>query len=92
MRHRSTCKSLFAATFTPKSIENFWALLKCGLKGTYVAVEPYHLDCYVTEQVFRDKNRKMTDGERFDLAAKGMVGKRLTYAEVTGKVQGQDTF
>jgi transposase-like protein len=67
-------------------IENFWALLKRGLKGTYVAAEPFHLDRYVTEQVFRYNNRKMTDADRFDLAVKGMVGKRLTYAEVTGKV------
>ena len=44
-----------------------------------------HLDRYVTEQVFRYNNRKMSDADRFDLAVKGMVGKRLTYAEVTGK-------
>lgn len=72
-------------------IENFWALLKRGLKGTYVAVEPFHLDRYVTEQVFRYNNRKMKDADRFDLAVKGMVGKRLTYAEVTGKV-GETAF
>jgi hypothetical protein len=41
---------------------------------------------YLDEQSFRYNNRKLTDGERFDLAVKGMVGKRLTYAEVTGKV------
>jgi transposase-like protein len=28
-------------------IENFWSLLKRTLKGTYVAVEPYHLQKYV---------------------------------------------
>jgi len=67
-------------------LENFWALLKRSLKGTYVACEPFHLDRYVTEQVFRYNNRKMTDADRFDLAVKGMVGKRLTYAEVTGKL------
>ena len=72
-------------------IENFWALLKRGLKGTYVAVEPFHLDRYVVEQVFRYNNRKMSDADRFDLAVKGMVGKRLTYAEVTGKV-GETAF
>jgi transposase-like protein len=72
-------------------IENFWALLKRGLKGTYVAVEPFHLDRYVSEQVFRYNNRKMTDADRFDLAVKGMVGKRLTYAEVTGKL-GEEPF
>ena len=66
-------------------LENFWALLKRGLKGTYVAVEPFHLDRYVVEQVFRYNNRKMSDADRFDLAVRGMVGKRLTYAEVTGK-------
>ncbi len=42
-------------------LENFWSLLKRGLKGTYVAVEPFHLDRYVDEQVFRFNHRK--DGE-----------------------------
>ena len=36
-----------------QGIENFWSLLKRGLNGTYVAVEPFHLDRYVTGQVFR---------------------------------------
>ena len=38
-------------------IENFWSLLKRTLNGTYVAVEPFHLDRYVDEQVFRFNNR-----------------------------------
>ena len=38
-------------------IENFWSLLKRTLRGTYVAVEPYHLARYVDEQVFRFNNR-----------------------------------
>ena len=74
------------------SLENFWSLTKRNLSGTYVAVEPFHLDRYVTEQVFRYKNRKMTDADRFDLAVKGMVGNRLTYAEVTGKAMEKFTF
>ncbi len=41
-----------------QGIENFWSLLKRGLNGTYVAVEPFHLDAYVDEQVFRYNNRK----------------------------------
>ena len=28
------------------SIENFWSLLKRGIKGTYVSVEPFHLFRY----------------------------------------------
>jgi len=71
-------------------IENFWSLLKRGLKGTYVAVEPFHLDRYVSEQVFRFNNRAtkdnpLTDADRFALAIMQTVGRRLTYAEVTGK-------
>jgi transposase-like protein len=73
-------------------IENFWSLLKRGIKGTYVAVEPFHLDAYVTEQVFRFNNRAtkdnpLTDADRFVLAVSQTAGKRLTYAELTGKVE-----
>ena len=73
-----------------QGIENFWALLKRSLKGTYVAVEPYHLDRYVTEQVFRFNNRAtkdnpLTDADRFAAVLSQVAGKRLTYAEVTGK-------
>jgi transposase-like protein len=72
-------------------IENFWSLLKRGIKGTYVSVEPFHLDAYVTEQVFRFNNRAtkdnpLTDADRFVLAVSQTAGRRLTYAELTGKV------
>ena len=70
-------------------LENFWSLLKRGLKGTYVAVEPFHLYRYVDEQVFRLNNRKtkkrnVSDADRFQLAMSQINGKRLTYAELTG--------
>lgn len=67
-------------------LENFWSLLKRGLRGTYVAVEPFHLERYVDEQVFRFNNRKnKTDADRFALAMSQVAGKRLTYSELTGK-------
>jgi len=75
-----------------QGIENFWSLLKRTLRGTYVAVEPFHLFRYVDEQVFRYNNRKdefgrkLTDAERFSLALSQIAGKRLTFAQVTGKV------
>ena len=70
-----------------QGIENFWSLLKRGLNGTYVAVEPFHLDAYVDEQVFRYNNRKnMNDSMRFKKLLSQVAGKRLTYAEVTGQV------
>jgi transposase-like protein len=66
-------------------IENFWSLLKRGLNGTYVAVEPFHLDRYVDEQVFRFNNRRdMDDQDRFEKCMGNVAGKRLTYAELTG--------
>ena len=68
-------------------LENFWSLLKRGLHGTYVSVEPFHLFRYLDEQMFRFNNRKgMGDAGRFSLAISRIFGKRLTYAEVTGKV------
>src|SRR5258708_15130865 len=69
-------------------MENFWSLLKRGLHGTYISVEPYHLFRYCDEQAFRFNNRKdMNDGDRFDMVMGQIVGKRLTYAELTGKLQ-----
>jgi hypothetical protein len=72
-------------------IENFWSLLKRGLNGTYVAVEPFHLFRYLDEQAFRYNHRKdalgnkLNDGERFSIALSQIVGKRITYKELTGK-------
>jgi transposase-like protein len=68
-------------------IENFWSLLKRSLTGTYVSVEPFHLFRYLDEQMFRYNNRRdKSDKDRFALALSQIAGKRLTYAEVTGKV------
>jgi hypothetical protein len=72
-------------------IENFWALLKRGLGGTYISVEPFHLFRYIDEQAFRYNFRKhadgevMNDGERFAIVMSQIVGKRLTYKQLTGK-------
>jgi transposase-like protein len=74
-----------------QGIDNFWSLLKRSLRGTYVAVEPFHLDRYVTEQMFPYNNRAtkdnpLTDADRFVLAVSQIAGKRRTYEELTGKV------
>jgi hypothetical protein len=78
-------------------LENFWSLLKRGLGGTYVAVEPFHLFRYLDEQSFRYNNRAtktkpVSDADRFDMAVSNMVGKRLTFAELTGKVGAAEAF
>jgi hypothetical protein len=73
-------------------LENFWSLFKRNLRGTYVSVEPFHMFRYLDEQVFRFNNRggkkkedRVTDADRFSLLCSKIVGKRLTYAELTAK-------
>ena len=66
-------------------LENFWSLLKRSISGTYVSVEPYHLFRYLDEQAYRFNNRKENDFDRFKQAAAQIVGKRLTWDDVTGK-------
>jgi transposase-like protein len=75
------------------TLENFWALLKRGISGTYVSVEPFHLFRYLDEQAYRYNNRNdMTDFDRFKLAASQIVGKRLTWDQVTGKTHEPQTY
>ena len=71
-------------------MENFWSLVKRGLKGTYISVEPFHLFRYLDEQVFRYNNRAkknhfVGDGDRFQMAMRHIANRRITYAELTGK-------
>jgi transposase-like protein len=73
-----------------QGIDNFWPLLKRTLRGTYVAVEPFHLDRYLDEQMFRFNNRAtkdnpLNDSDRFAFLMSQVAGKRLTYAQLTGK-------
>jgi transposase-like protein len=67
-------------------LENFWSLLKRGISGTYVSVEPFHLFRYLDEQSFKYNNRtRVNDGERFKAAMQRISGRRLTYSQLTGK-------
>lgn len=70
-------------------IENFWSLLKRGLKGTYISVEPYHLFRYLDERVFAFNHRAETDFERFAGVLGAASGRRLTWLEVTGKLSDE---
>jgi hypothetical protein len=67
-------------------MEYFWTLLKRTTNGTCVSIEPVHPEPYLDEQTFRFNSRKVNDGERFEEAAIGIVGRRLTYAGLIGKV------
>lgn len=72
----------------PNGLENFWSLFKRALKGTYVSVEPFHLQAYADEQCFRFNERKDTDRRRFGNVLNHVAGRRLTWNALTGKEVG----
>ncbi len=55
------------------------------------SVEPFLLFRYLDEQAFRFNERKLTDSERFEQAMAGANGKRLTWKELTGKLETEDS-
>lgn len=71
-------------TVHTNGVENFWSLLKRTIRGTYVSVEPFHLGRYLDEQSFRFNERDDVDSGRFRSVLKSVVGRRLTYKELTG--------
>jgi transposase-like protein len=66
-------------------MENFWSLLKRGLNGTYISVKPFHLFRYLDERMFTFNMRDLTDLGRFTAVLSAVAGRRLTYAQLTGR-------
>jgi transposase-like protein len=67
------------------AMELFWSLVKRQLHGTYIRVEPFHLFRYLDEQAFLYNDRQVKDKDRFELACRQIVGRRLTWDRLTGK-------
>lgn len=65
-------------------IENFWALFKRGIKGTYIHVDPDHMDRYLAERTFTFNERWRSDLGRFVAVLEGIADRRLTYSELVG--------
>ncbi len=79
-------------TVHTNTVENFWSLLKRGISGTYVSVEPFHLFRYLDEQAFRYNNRKdQTDADRFEQVMAQVFGRRITFKQLTGKTESDGT-
>jgi len=72
-------------------VENFWSLLKRSLAGTYVSVEPLHLQAYVNEQAFRHNTASTRISSGFAMTVSQIAGRRLTYDDLTGKTSEADT-
>lgn len=71
-----------AAKVHINGIENFWALVKRMLHGTYVHCAPFHLFRYLDEEVWRFNERRLSDGRRFELVMQSVLG--LTYRVLCG--------
>lgn len=61
------------------TVEGFFSIIKRGVYGSFHHISRQHLSRYLNEFDFRYNSRDVTDGERRQLAIKGMMGKRLTY-------------
>jgi transposase-like protein len=74
-------------TVHTNNMENFWSLLKRALKGTYVSVEPFHLQAYCDEEAFWYNQRNLNDAQRFTMVMRQIVGRRLTYKQLIGTME-----
>lgn len=84
-RHQSVNHSLgefVRGRVSTNRAENFFSLFKRMLKGTYVAVAPFHLFRYGHEQAWRYNARDLNDAGRFLRALAGVLGRRLTYRQL----------
>ena len=59
-------------------------MLKRGYVGTYHQMSPKHLDRYVREFAGRHNVRELDTHDQMRRVARGLVGKRLPYAELVG--------
>lgn len=66
-------------------VENSWSLLKRGVHGTYVGVEPFRLFRDLDERVLTYNLRDRSDLGRFTAVLGTATGRRLAYAELTGR-------
>ena len=64
-------------------VESFWSMVKRGHMGTYHHFSPKHLHRYVNEFAGRHNDRPADTVDQMAAMARGMVGKRLRYQDLT---------
>jgi transposase-like protein len=71
---------------TTNGVENFFAVFKRGVYGTFHHVSPKHMHRYVDEFSFRlnEGNVKRHTTQRIDSFVDSTAGKRLTYKDLIG--------
>jgi transposase-like protein len=81
-RVHHTAKEYVRGDVHVNTLEGYFSIFKRGMKGVYQHCGEQHLHRYLAEFDFRYNTRTargFTDADRAELAAKGIVGKRLTY-------------
>jgi hypothetical protein len=71
------------ATIHTNTVEGYFSIFKRGMRGIYQHCEEQHLHRYLAEFDFRYSNRSalgIEDAERAEIALRGVIGRRLTYA------------
>ena len=66
-----------------QGIESFWAMLKRAHTGTFHKISPKHMDRYVTEFAGRHNDRQADTLDRMGNIVRGMIGRRISYADLT---------
>ena len=64
-------------------IEGFWSMFKRGYKGIYHHMSEKHLQRYIDEFAGRHNDRPSDTEDQMSNIAKGMVGRRLRYEDLT---------
>ena len=65
-------------------VESFWSMLKRGYHGTFHHFSAKHLQRYADEFATRQGLRELDTIDLMGAVVARMIGKRLTYAELTG--------
>ena len=79
-----SAKEYARGTVTTNTVEGYFSIFKCGMKGVYQHCAEKHLHRYLAEFDFRYSHRvalSYSDTDRAALAVKGAAGKRLTYRQ-----------
>ena len=73
-------------------VESFWSMLKRGYVGVYHKMSEKHLQRYVDEYVGRHNNRDGSTMRIMSNVTKAMMGKRLTYEDLTAEMPPETQF
>ena len=73
-------------------VESFWSMLKRGYVGVYHKMSEKHLQRYINSAVTTHNRRQEPTMRTLSATVKSMLGKRLTYEELTADMPPETQF